>query len=276
VRERAALAAAAIFAAHEIGLAELAPVDDLAARLGVGARRLRALVDVLRHEGWPRPRPPAPPPHGIGRLAAVLRADAPIDDPIDLARYHDHLYREAAESAPHVVAALGPAEALLDAGGGAGGYTDAFLRARPGARATLVDRPEVVALARAALAAHSGRVSFVAGDLADADLGAGHDVALLANVTHWHAPAACATLVRRAAATLAPGGRLAVKDLYVEPDRSGPIRSLLFALSLAVYSRDGDVHDAVATADWLRGAGLRDVTVMRLPRDEVIVMGIRP
>jgi SAM-dependent methyltransferase len=280
VRERAALTAAADFAAREIGLytAPSLPLPALAAHLGVGARRLRALVDVLRHEGWPATRPPpspAPPPHGVGRLAEVLRNDAPLDEPADLRRYHEHLYREGAAAAEDVLSALGPARALLDAGGGAGGYTDAFLRRNPGARAVLVDRPEVVALAREALAPHGDRVRFVAGDLFDADLGAGHDLALLSNVTHWLAPEACGRLVARVAAALAPDGRLAVKDLYVEPDRSGPLRSLLFALSLAVYAEDGDVHDVAATSAWLRDAGLRDVTLARLPRDEMIVQGIR-
>lgn len=281
LRERAALTAAAVFAAYEIGLlsAPPLPLPALAQRLRVGVRPLRAVLDVLRHEGWPATRPPRPappPPHGVGRLAEVLRNDAPLDEPADLRRYHEHLYREGAAAADAVLSALGPARALLDAGGGAGGYTDAFLRRFPQARATLVDRPEVVELARDALAAHAGRVHFVAGDVFEADLGAGHDLALLSNVTHWLAPEACGRLVARAAAALAPGGRLAVKDLYVEPDRSGPIRSLLFALSLAVYARDGEVHDAEATAAWLRDAGLRDVSVLRLPHDEMIVAGIKP
>src|SRR5262249_15041666 len=193
VRERDALVAAAVFAAHEIGLyaAPPLPVPELAARLGVGARRLRALVDVLRHEGWPATRPPrpaAPPPHGVGRLAEVLRNDAPLDEPADLRRYHDHLYRQGSAAAHRVRPGRGPARALLEAGGGAGGSPDAFLRGSRDARATLVDRPEVVALARETLARHAARVRFVAGDLFEADLGAGHDLALLANVTHWLPP----------------------------------------------------------------------------------------
>jgi len=279
-READALIGAAVFAAHEIGLFDAPdlPIPALAAHLRVGPRRLRALVSVIRARGWPAtipPRPAPPPPYGIGRLAEVLRADAPLADTADLRRYHEHLVAEARAAADPVFAALGPAERLLDLGGGAGGFTDAFLRRNRGARALVVDRPEVIALAAEQLAAHDGRVDFSAGDLADADLGDGHDLALLSNVTHWLAPDACERVVARAAAALAPGGRLAVKDLFVEPDRRGPLRSLLFGLCLAAYSDAGEVYDADETAAWLGAAGLRDVTLVRLPRDEMLVKGVR-
>jgi hypothetical protein len=280
-READALMGAAVFAAHEIGLFDAPdlPIPALAARLGVGPRRLRALVSVIRAGGWPDaipPRPAPPPPYGIGRLAEVLLTDAPLAETADLGRYHQHLVAEASAAADPVFAALGPARRLLDLGGGAGGFTDAFLRRNPEARALLVDRPEVIALAATHLAAHRGRVDFAAGDLADADLGGGHDLALLSNVTHGLAPDACARVIARATASLAPGGRLAVKDLFIEPDRRGPMRSLLFGLCLAAYSDAGDVYDADETAAWLRAAGLRDVTCLRLPRDEMLVWGARP
>src|SRR5262249_26435200 len=164
VRERDALVAAAVFAAHEIGLyaAPPLPVPELAARLGVGARRLRALVDVLRHEGWPATRPPrpaAPPPHGVGRLAEVLRNDAPLPGPVPApphpARPHPPLRRGAPAPAAAVRPARGPARALLAAGGAAGGYTAASLRGRPDARAPLVDPPGVAPLARETPARHA-------------------------------------------------------------------------------------------------------------------------
>ena len=71
-------------------------------------------------------------------------------------------------------------------------------------------------------------------------------------------------LVARAVAALAPGGLLVVKDFAVEPDRSGPPEGLYFALNMVAFTRDGDVHDPVVLAAWLRAAGLRDVSVSGL------------
>ncbi|HTL35438.1 MAG TPA: methyltransferase, partial [Kofleriaceae bacterium] len=53
---------------------------------------------------------------------------------------------------------------LLDLGGGAGGYTAAFLDAFPEGRATLVDYAEVIALAREHLARFGDRVRFIVSD----------------------------------------------------------------------------------------------------------------
>ena len=63
-READTLVGAAVFAAHEIGLFDAPdlPIPALAARLGVGPRRLRALVAVIRARGWPDAIPPRPAP----------------------------------------------------------------------------------------------------------------------------------------------------------------------------------------------------------------------
>lgn len=84
--------------------------------------------------------------------------------------------------APQIVAAInpGPARALLDVGGGSGTYTQAFLEAEPQMRATLFDRPEVIALAREQLgqAGLLDRVTLVGGDFYREELPSGHDLVL--------------------------------------------------------------------------------------------------
>src|SRR5438045_729188 len=81
-----------------------------------------------------------------------------------LGRFHRHLAEVGAAAAralaSHLAAAGVAPRAILDAGGGTGAYLAAFLDAWPSARATLVDRAEVVALARAALARLGDRVDF--------------------------------------------------------------------------------------------------------------------
>jgi hypothetical protein len=262
---RAFFAAAARAAADELDLFPRLPatLDGLAAALGVAPRRLRALVDVLALEGLVRreqavlvrgaipPPPPRPPRTGWGLLADVLRSDRPLPEG-PLAGFHEHLARAGAAAAratcAHLAAAPGP---LLDLGGGAGAYTAAWLEARPGDRALLVDRAEVCALADRSLARFGSRAATRAGDLFGLDLGRDHGVALLANVLHLYPPEACAALVARAAAAVAPGGVVAVKDLI----RASPA-GVYFALNMALYTDGGTVHDAAAVAGWLAAAGL--------------------
>ncbi len=289
---------AAIHAAHELGLfaALAAPrtVDDAARALAVDARRLRTLADYLIFEGVLArrgdccvaekiaPRPAAPPPQSWGRLAEVVRAGRPVDEPQDPARFHQHLLAAGAEAARAFAARvrdfLDGGGSLLDAGGGAGGHIAAALAVAPGARASLVDRAEVLAIARTALGARAENVQFVDGDLLHAatSYGAGHAVGLLANVLHLYAPDDCARLIARVAAAVAPGGVVAVQEVFVEPDRSGPAGGLLFALNMALYTDGGDAWDAATVARWLEAAGLAPPTIERITPDAVLLLARKP
>jgi len=262
---------AAIAAAHELGL-----FDGAAPRQTHRLRALRAVLDALGAFAAPPARPEVQRA-GWGLLADVIRSDRPL--PIgdgELPRYHDHLVRAGAPAAREVAALLGGGS-LLDLGGGAGAYTAAFLDRYPAARATLVDSAAVVALAAEHLAPFAPRVTFVAGDAREVAV-ARHDTVVLANVLHLHGAAACAELCAAAGRAVAPGGTVAIVDFHVEPDRSGPLASLLFALGMAIYTDAGDVHDADAIAGWLADAGLVDVELQRLASDPsaLLVRARRP
>jgi hypothetical protein len=301
---RGFLEAAAIHAAYELGLYDALPGTsmELAARLGLGAARVRALLDVLvsaealarePYSAPPRfvpparlpPRPPPPPPQGWGRIAEALRADRPLEDANaptagpELCAFHQHLAQAGAAPARELATILArelyPGEAFLDAGGGQGAYTAALLEAAPAAHATLFDRAPVIALARDALTAHA--VDYLAGDLTETPLGGPYRIALAVNLLHLHGARDAAEIVRRLAAALVPGGWLVVQDLAVRPDRTGPAEALLFALNMALYTAAGDVHDAGAIASWLEAAGLGDVRLKTLAAapDAMVLMGRR-
>lgn len=262
---------AAIAAAHELGLFDARP-GAADARPGAAAartaptRRMRALLAVLDAIGaFDGPPPPCPqvPREGWGRIAEVIRADRPLGiDPVHEHGYQQHLLGASAPAARELVAGLPTwlgrePRTLIDLGGGAGAYTAAFLDAYPAARATLVDREEVILLAREALARFGDRVAFVAGDAqevaADARDVAGdasrelivsrHDIALLANVLHLHGPATCGELCAAAARA---GDLVVVKDL-----RPDTLQGQFFALGMAIYTDAGDVYSAGEIRSWL-------------------------
>jgi hypothetical protein len=269
---------AAVAAAHELGLFEALPrpASELADRLQVRPRRLAALVRVLLLDGAlveshgilrpPAVPVPARPPStrgAWGRLAGVIRSDrplatdsAPAAQADELRRFHDHLRSAGASAAQEVAQLLDPEGPLLDLGGGAGAYTAAFLAAHPLERATIVDRPTVLELAREAVPA-AGRSA--ADLLGDDPWPAEVRIALLANVLHLYGPADAARLVARAARSVVGGGQVAVKDF----DASSPT-GILFSLNMALFTDAGEVHDAMRLCAFLRAAGLRNVTTDRL------------
>jgi len=140
-------------------------------------------------------------PEGARRFGAAMRANANV-------------------LAPQVLEALGldGVGQALDIGGGVGRYAELLCAAAPDLRCTVLDRSDTVELGKQALAdtTVADRVSFVAGDYHDADLGEGYDLVLLANILHQEKADAAAALVARAAGALAPGGRLAVIDFVID------------------------------------------------------------
>src|SRR5204862_5594110 len=135
-----------------------------------------------------------------------------------------------------------------------------------------------IALARAELAAFGDRGRYLASEIRTADAGDGYSVALLANVLHLHAPAACAELCATAAGAVAPGGMVVIKDLRVDDDRRGPYEGLAFALNMAIYTGGGDVYTPSQLRAWLAAAGLVGIAELRLTSqpDGIVMIAYRP
>lgn len=252
-------------AAGELELARAMPATagELARALSLrGERRLGRLLDALalfglvRRDGdvfhaQPAVAPGPVPDGGWGRLAEVVRTDRPVPEPCvsgegapdELRRFHDYLFAAGTGPARELWKTLGARGRLLDLGGGAGAYSAAF-----DGEATLADTPAVLQLSRAP------RARLMPLNLLRDEYPHGYDVVLLANVLHLFGEADCRAIVRKAAGAVGEGGRLVVKDLLIEPDRSGPAEGVLFALNMTLFTEQGDVHDAETLEAWLRDA----------------------
>ncbi len=148
------------------------------------------------------------------------------------------------------------AKHLLDLGGGTGLYAIALLRANPGLRATVLDRPEVLKVAAefAAAAGVTDRLTLTPGDMFTAPLPSA-DVVLLSNILHDWEVAGCRTLVARATAALTPGGRLVIHDVFLHDDLGGPLPIALYSAALFSLT-EGRAYSAAEYRGWLREAGL--------------------
>jgi hypothetical protein len=274
--QRAYLRQAALRAANELRLEEALPgtAEEAARKLELpGARRLRRLLDVLAVLGLARrageifhfhSQPSEKASGAWGELASVIRSGTPLETPEAedaLRRFHGYLQSAGAGPARQLwqrVPARGP---LLDLGGGTGAYTAAFLESHPGEEAILADRAEVLKLAQA-----RGARLLELDILNTVSFPAAASV-LLANVLHLFGEQDCREILRKAAAA---GKLVIVKDLLVEPDRSGPAEGIFFALNMALFTAEGDVHDPQALASWMSASGLRDVR--RVPLGTSLVL----
>jgi hypothetical protein len=108
---------------------------------------------------------------------------------------------------------------IVDIGGGLGGLLETVLRANPGARGVLVDRPHAVAGAWALLeqAGVADRCELMPGDFFDS-LPAGADVYLLKNIIHDWDDERASRILHNCRDAMPEGGRLLLIE-FVLPDR---------------------------------------------------------
>jgi SAM-dependent methyltransferase len=164
--------------------------------------------------------------------------------------------------ADDLVEKLGPPRfhRLLDVGGASGTWTLAFLRAASGATATIFDLPDAIEQARRRLAGteFADRVRLVAGDFYTDDLPEGADFAWVSAICHQHSRRHNRDLFAKVFRALAPGGRIALRDVVMEPDRTGPREGALFAVNMLVNTDSGGTYTFAEYAEDLRSAGFEN------------------
>jgi SAM-dependent methyltransferase len=164
---------------------------------------------------------------------------------------------------------------VLDVGGGTGTYARVFCERVPDLRAVVLDTPEVAGIGRQAFAGGplDGRVEFVGGDYHECDYGHDFDLVLFANVLHQELPEQARALVARAAAALAPGGRVAVVDFAIDEQRREALVGALFAINMRSF---GDTYDEPTIAGWMADAGLTGIRRDAVGTTRWLITGRKP
>ena len=221
--------------------------------------------------------------HRWSALTECVRSGRPADrgprDPADTAAFIAAMHANSTQRAPALIAALdlSGVRRVLDVGGGSGGHAIALAHAVPEARIEVLDLADVVPLTARYVAAAgvADRVRTRVGDLNADDFGAGYDLVLISAICHMNGPAANADLIRRAARSLAPRGRVAVLDHVLEPDRTAPAAGAIFAVNMLVNTTAGGNYTEAEYFGWMRDAGLTDLAHLRMPGPAGLVLGTR-
>ena len=177
------------------------------------------------------------------------------------------MHNISAPNADQVIRAVLPLQFqhLLDIGGASGTWTMAFLRACPSARATLFDLPHVIPMARRRLVAAGldERVRLIAGDFANDALPPGADLAWVSAIVHQNSRAQNRDLFGKVFSALAPGGRIAIRDILMEEDRTRPVAGALFAVNMLVATEGGGTFTLAELREDLVAAGFVEVAQVR-------------
>jgi SAM-dependent methyltransferase len=148
---------------------------------------------------------------------------------------------------------------ILDIGAGSGMWSLAMAEHYPHAWVTALDHPGVLPAFRLQ-AKHLGlgdRILTLAGDFHQVELPPERfDRVVLANVLHLEPPARAAALIRRAASSLISGGDLVIIEMLGVGTPAGERARAIYALHLALRTRQGKVHLLSELQAWVEQAGL--------------------
>ena len=206
---------------------------------------------------------------GWAQLAWTVRAGFPaphtasIRGPeADRAAFVAAMHSVSGPVADELVARLGPPEFehLLDVGGASGSWTIAFLRAVGGATATIFDLPDAIEQARRRILATdvADRIALVAGDFYRDKLPHGADFAWVSAIAHQHSREHNRELFSKVFEALLPGGRIALRDVVMEPDRTEPLEGALFAVNMLSATATGGTFTFEEFAEDLKAAGFQE------------------
>jgi predicted O-methyltransferase YrrM len=166
-------------------------------------------------------------------------------------------------------------ERILDLGGGAGTNAIAFCQVYPELTAIVFDLPATLRLTEKTVkeAGLESRIRLLPGDFNSDPLGGPYDLVLMSDVLHYQTFQMNRDLVEKVFASLDSGGRLVIKDRFLEESGAGPAWTTAFAVHILVNTQHGSCYRASDAAQWLTEAGF--VSVVELEKTAV-VQGVKP
>jgi len=183
-----------------------------------------------------------------------------FDDPARAREFTELGYRSSIRSAQKLASEFDFSQhrQLLDLGGGSAVYSIVACQAHPGLRATIVDHPNVCAVAHdfIALAGLGERVSTFPGNYLVDEFPPGADVILLCGTLETHSTDEHLTVFRKAFAALPPGGTLLLVINMLDSDHRGPLEAVLSNLGqVAGRGARGRIHSLEQLEGMLGEAG---------------------
>ena len=213
-----------------------------------------------------------------GRLTELVRTGRPVEAP------ECHLGADADRTRRFVLSMHGRAlgigrgvvplidvsgyRTLLDLAGGPGTYAVLLAQANPGLRCVTVDLPEISAVAAELVdgAGMADRVICRPGDYhTDRYEPEAYDAVTIFGALHQESPERIPDILRRAADALRPGGRIHILDMMTDATHTWPAFSALFAVNMALTTRDGWVFSDGELHGWLREAGFEACATLPVP-----------
>jgi 2-polyprenyl-3-methyl-5-hydroxy-6-metoxy-1,4-benzoquinol methylase len=167
---------------------------------------------------------------------------------------------------------------VLDIAAGSGVWGIALAQRSYMVRVQAVDFANILPITRKIAARHGVQEQFTytEGDLATADFGSGHHVALLGHILHSQGMSECRALIRKTYEALTPGATIVIADWLTNSERTAPVFPLLFAVNMLVHTKDEDTFSFEEIRSWLEESGFNQVSLVNVPAVSPLILATKP
>ena len=151
-----------------------------------------------------------------------------------------------------------PKARVLDVAAGSGFYGFTLAK-RPNVELNVLDWPNVLVETRdwaKKLQVDASRVKYIEGNLFEVDWQGPYDVIVMSHIFHHFDAPTCEGLMKKAAAALAPGGRIAIQEFVYDAELKNPVAAL-FSITMLTTTHHGEAFSAADYSRWFEAAGLR-------------------
>jgi cyclopropane fatty-acyl-phospholipid synthase-like methyltransferase len=172
---------------------------------------------------------------------------------------------------------LTKAHRLLDLGGGPGTAALTFARANPHLECVVYDLEGPVEIAKKQIRAAGldDRVTTQVGDFHTDDYGKGFDVVYISNIIHMLSPDQTRHMLTKAGQALVSGGRVLVKDFFLDDTRTAPAWTAQFSVNMLVSTEGGKSYTLTEMSALLAQAGFGGLETVPIPRHSLLISAKR-
>ena len=167
---------------------------------------------------------------------------------------------------------------VLDVAAGSGIWGIVLAGKSPHVRVTAVDWEGMIPTTKRITQKFgvANQFKFIAGDIGQVDFGNGYDIATLGHILHSEGEERSRQLLKKTFAALKSGGTIAIAEWLVNDERTEPLPSLIFAVTMLVNTEKGDTFSFNEIKGWLEDVGFKKVRELEGPVPSPLVLATKP
>jgi ubiquinone/menaquinone biosynthesis C-methylase UbiE len=167
---------------------------------------------------------------------------------------------------------------VLDIAAGSGIWGIALAQKSPQIQVTSVDWAGIIPTTKRITQKFgvADRFKYIEGDIGEVDFGSGYDIATLGHILHSEGEERSRHLLKKTFGALKPGGTIAIADWLVNDERTEPLPSLIFSVTMLVNTEKGDTFSFNEIKSWLEEAGFKDARTLEAPGPSPLVLATKP